>query len=54
MSRDVEQPVNALDEDDVGSFIPSNLTVWRFEQISKRVVFKLIPIMKGITGVAKT
>ena len=53
MTRDVEQPVNWLDQQDVGSFIPSNVIVWRFEQ-SPKELSSIDSIDEGITRVAKT
>ena len=53
MTRDVGQPVNALDEDDISSFIPSNVIVWRFEQ-SPKELSSINSTDEGITGVAKT
>ena len=53
MKRDVQQPVNALDEDDIDSFIPSNVIVWRFEQ-SLKELSSINSTDEGITGVPKT
>ena len=53
MSRDVRQPVNWLYQQYIGSFILSNLTVWRFEQ-SPKELSSINSTDEGITGVAKT
>ena len=53
MTRDVGQQVNALDKDHIGSFIPSNVTVWRFEQIPKELS-SIDSTDERITGVPKT
>ena len=53
MTRGVGQPVNALDKYDIGSFILSNVIVWRVEQSLKKLS-SINSTDEGITGVAKT